>query len=125
MKREIQRWSTPVKDARAANDVPWQEHERDFGLRYAIVTDLWFDPVKGETDSVSGQMIAIRWLRQGREVSRKSPHTRRGLAMQGWHYADRDEIAHWEAVRAAVETGEVVGIGKGRRGRAAPASRPL
>lgn len=52
-----------------------------------VVTDLWFDPVAGERDETAGQMVAIRWMRDGQPVGTKRPHTRRGLAMQGYHYA--------------------------------------
>lgn len=113
MQRVISRWSTYGKDANAANDPAATEHVKDCGLAYAIVTDLWFDPVKGEEDPISGQMVAIRHLRQGRELGSKNPHTIRGLASNGWQYADRDEIAHWEAVREAHEAGQVIGIGRG------------
>lgn len=120
MRREVSRWSTYAKDPNAANDPAIIQHEKDSGYSYAVVTDLWFDPVKGETDPISGQMVAIRWLRQGKEVGSKQPHTRRGLAMQGYHFADRDEIAHWDAVRKAIADGDVVGIGRGKAIRKRP-----
>lgn len=113
MQRVISRWGTYEKNPDAANDPAMVEHVKDCGFAYAIVTDLWFDPVKGETDPISGQMVAIRHLRQGREFGSKNPHTIRGLASNGWQYADRDEIAHWEAVREAHAAGLVVGIRQG------------
>lgn len=114
MQRVVSRWDTVALDDRAANDAAWIKHERDHGFSYAIVTDLWFDPVKGETDPVAGQMVAVQHLRQGKPVMSKRAHTVRGLASNGFVYADRDEIAHWEAVRAAHEAGQVVGISLGR-----------
>jgi hypothetical protein len=112
MQRVISRWQAYEQDPIAANDPALVDRSKDCGFAYAIVTDLWFDPVKGEDDPVAGQMVAIRNLRQGRPLGRKSPHTIRGLASNGWQYADRDDIAHWEAVRAAHEEGLVIGIGR-------------
>ena len=120
MQRVVSRWDTVARDDRAANDAAWIKHERDHGFAYAIVTDLWFDPVKGETDPIAGQMVAIQHLRQGRPIMSKRPHTVRGLASNGFVYADRDEIAHWNAVRAAHDAGQVVGIGQGRTIRKRP-----
>jgi hypothetical protein len=59
-----------------------------------IVTDLWFDPVAGERDETAGMMVAIRWLRDGKEFGAKRQHTRRGLAMQGYDYADKVRADH-------------------------------
>ncbi len=120
MQRVISRWSTYATDPSAANDPAMVDHEKDCGFAYAIVTDLWFDPVKGEEDPIAGQMVAIRHLRQGRPIMSKRPHTIRGLASNGWQYADRDEIAHWEAVREAHEAGKVIGIGVGKVYRKRP-----
>lgn len=66
-----------------------------------VVTDLWFDPVAGERDPIAGQMVAIRTLRDGQPIGSKCPHTRRGLAMQGYHYAE-DYLARWRATSADV-----------------------
>lgn len=82
---------------------------------YYIVTDLWFDPVAGQDDETAGRMVAIRSIcpRTGEPRHRKEPHTLRGLASQGFRYADIDFPAHVQAVKEAMADGEVVGIGKG------------
>ncbi|MEV5031625.1 hypothetical protein MRBLMC3_000808 [Sphingobium sp. LMC3-1-1.1] len=120
MCRVISRWDSPIRDDLAANDAGWQRHERDHGFQYAIVTDLWFDPVAGQDDPLKGEMVGIQILHQGRPRGGKRAHTIRGLASNKWQYADRDEIAHWEAVRAGVDAGDVIGIGRGRRDRKEP-----
>lgn len=85
---------------------------------YCIVTDLWFDPVAGQSDEVAGQMVAIRRISDRGEIDgRKEPHTKRGLASQGFHYADRDFIAF---VKARAEAENVVGISFGRIVRQRP-----
>lgn len=115
--RSIGRWDTMLHDERAANDAGWQRHERDYGYIYAQVTDLWFDPVAGEDDPIRGEMVGIVHLHQGQPRGGKRAHTIRGLASNGWQYAERDEIEHWQQVREGVRDGTVVGIGAGRRGR--------
>ncbi|HET99457.1 MAG TPA: hypothetical protein ENH89_03610, partial [Aurantimonas coralicida] len=81
---------------------------------YYIVTDLWFDPVKGDTNPKKGQMVGVRRLNgHGEAFGRKQGHTRRGLASNGFHYADRDYISECKAFLAAKEEGKVVGIGMG------------
>lgn len=82
---------------------------------YYLVTDLWIDPVSGQDDPVAGQMAAIvRIDEDGYPHGRKWPHTLRGLASQGFHYADRDYIAFCRQREAATEAGSVVGIGLGQ-----------
>lgn len=66
-----------------------------------VVTDLWFDPVAGERDETAGMMVAIRQMRDGHPVGSKWPHTRRGLAMQGFHYAT-EYLARREQTEQAV-----------------------
>jgi hypothetical protein len=95
-----------------------------------VVTDLWFDPVAGERDETAGMMVAIKQMRNGQSVGSKWPHTRRGLAMQGFHYAaeylnrreqtEQTVVGALDAIRSrtfaelqAAEEG-----GKDRRGRA-------
>jgi len=88
--------------------------------QYFVVTDLWFDPVAGQRDEVSGHMVAIRVIRHDGEVhGSKRPHTRRGLASQQYHYAGIDYIAQCKALVASIDNGVVVGIGRGKliRGR--------
>lgn len=116
MQRIISRWDTYGKPPPGvANDPAPVRHEKDHGYAYAIVTDIWFDPVAGQSDPLKGEMIGIQPLRQGIPIGDKRAHTIRGLASNKWEYADRDEIAHWEAVRSGVDAGTVVGIGRGRR----------
>jgi hypothetical protein len=81
---------------------------------YYVVTDLWFDPVAGQDDETAGRMVAIRSIcpRTGEPRHRKEPHTLRGLASQGFRYADIDFPAHVQAVKKAIADGEVVGIGE-------------
>lgn len=82
---------------------------------YYAVTDLWFDPVAGCHDEIAGQMVAIRQIspRTGELEGRKWAHTRRGLASNGYHYADCDFMARTRAIIDAMQAGEVVGIGFG------------
>ena len=76
-----------------------------------IVTDLWFDPVAGQADRVAGENVAIALVKSDGQVApRKEPHTKRGLASQGFHYADIDFL---ELVRQRAEAENVVGIGFG------------
>lgn len=91
-------------------------------VRYYVVTDLWFDPVAGQDDPIAGQMVAIRRIdpRTGEPIQRKQPHTRRGLAMQGFHYAGIDYMAMAAARRSAMQEGSVVGIGLAHMIRARP-----
>lgn len=78
---------------------------------YAVVTDLWFDPVRGEHEHQKGEMVAIQMILNGRPAGSKRGHTIRGLASNGWHYADRDPVAEHEAMVAAAASGQLVGIG--------------
>jgi len=84
---------------------------------YYVVTDLWFDPVRGQRDPVAGEMVAIRMLNRntGEPHGGKHAHTRRGLASQGFQKSDIDFAALAEARRAAMAEGSVVvGIALGR-----------
>lgn len=90
-------------------------------MRYAVVTDRWFDPVRGFHDRARGDMVAIRWLDQrGEPVGSKWGHTVRGLASQGWRYASMDYQGMAKARLDAMRDGVVVGIGKARVIRARP-----
>jgi hypothetical protein len=127
--RRKARWETYEKrPIQTANIDPlMRKHEKET-ITYAIVTDLWFDPVAGEEDPISGQMVAIRYLRDGEPVGNKWSHTRRGLATNSYHYADFDVIEHYRRLREGIEAGEVTGISKGkvyRRRPKLPPVRPL
>jgi hypothetical protein len=95
----------------------WFEGTASIGRseHYWVVTDLWFDPVKGEKHEVAGQMVAIRHLdpRTGEPIFGKQAHTLRGLASQGFHYADVDFPALVRARNEGVRQGAVIGIGMG------------
>ena len=89
--------------------------ESSQSVSYYAVTDLWFDPVKGQKNHVAGEMVAIARIgRDGSISDWKEPHTKRGLASQGFHYADRDYIVEGCALVEAVKDGSVVGIGRAR-----------
>lgn len=88
---------------------------------YYLVTDMWFDPVAGQENAVAGQMVAIvRVDHDGWPFSRKEHHTLRGLASEGFQYADRDFIAFCRDRAEAMKGGAVVGIGMGNAIRARP-----
>ena len=88
---------------------------------YYVVTDLWFDPVLGQDDALKGSMVGYQQIAQtGEPRHRKSSTTIRGLASQQFDYADIDYIAHCKATLAAMQAGEVIGIGRGRAIRARP-----
>lgn len=80
-------------------------------LEYAIVTDLWFDPVKGEKDRQKGDMVAIATITRGMTFG-KQAHTLRGLASNGWKYFDEDPFDLHETLVEAVKSERVVGIGQ-------------
>lgn len=88
---------------------------------YYLVTDLWFDPVAGQDVEVAGRMVAIvRIDDDGHPHNRKEQHTLRGLASEGFHYADRDFIAFCRERTEAMTNGAVVGIGVGNAIRRRP-----
>jgi hypothetical protein len=88
---------------------------------YYVVTDLWFDPVRGQDDETAGRMVAIARIGPTGEIQgHKTPHTLRGLASNGYRYADKDAIAIGRAFAAGVASGEVIGIGYGQTVRRRP-----
>jgi hypothetical protein len=90
----------------------WDWYAGGTHVWYYVVTDLWFDPVAGQDDDTAGRMVAIRLLdpHTGEPTRRKQQHTVRGLASQGFRYADIDFTAHCRAARDGVASGAVVGI---------------
>jgi hypothetical protein len=78
---------------------------------YYEVTDLWFDPVAGQEDETAGRMVALMMI-YPRHRSKRA-HTVRGLASNGYDYADVDIYALLDAREAAQQSGAVVGIGQG------------
>lgn len=82
---------------------------------YYIVTDLWFDPVKGDEKPRLGEMVAIQRLGQkGEPIGRKIGHSKTGLASNAYRYADMDYVKFCNDRLAAIEEGRVVGIGMGQ-----------
>lgn len=83
---------------------------------YYIVTDLWFDPVAGQRDPEAGNMVGIQHLDRvtAKPIGRKEARSRRGLASNGFTYADRDFVAFCAQRNEAMQTGNIVGIGRGR-----------
>lgn len=83
---------------------------RGFPLYY-VVTDIWFDPVAGQTDPVKGEMIGLAQVKEDGSISgRKIGYPVRGLAPQGFHYADVDYIAQGKARQEGLADGKVIGI---------------
>lgn len=82
---------------------------------YWVVTDLFFDPVAGEYDETAGRMVAIKRLcpHTGEPIQGKRSHSIRGLASNGYHYADVDFMALMAARLQGKATGDVVEIGRG------------
>lgn len=108
-------------DLKVGDQLFWTRYHWPDSAGYYLVTDLWFDPVAGQDDETAGRMVAIvRLGHDGEPRGHKERHTLRGLASQGFQYADRDYIAFCKARKAGMEAGDVVGIGAGRRIRARP-----
>lgn len=87
---------------------------------WAIVTDLWLDPVLAERDETRGRMVGLRYFQNGQAVGSKWSTTLRGLASQQWNYATQEEIAEQEAKRRlieAVRAGEAVPISRSPKAR--------
>lgn len=82
-------------------------------LSYWLVTDLWFDPVRGQHRPYSGQMAGVAHIRPDGELSPKWGHSRHALATLGYHYAKIDYLALAKARAEALATNDntVVGIG--------------
>jgi len=92
---------------------------------FFLVTDLWFDPVRGQYRHASGEMVAIQ--RIGWDGSPRGPkyaHTIRGLAQAGYQIAEMDfqtlALLRVEAMRE----GTVIGISAGHRLRKQRAGLP-
>jgi len=101
-----------------------------WGNCFWLVTDVWFDPVRGQRRRASGEMVAIQMLdAAGRPFGTKWAHTIRGLAQAGYRPARFDYAAMAAARSEAIKEGKVVGIGAGarikQRNQARTWSRPL
>jgi hypothetical protein len=84
---------------------------------YYIVTDLWFDPVKGQEDAVAGQMVGYSQIANNGVLTHKSATTVRGLASQQFQVADIDYLGMCLARAEAYKDGLVVGIFKNKKRR--------
>jgi hypothetical protein len=101
----------------------WPDHlNAGVVVWYYLVTDLWFDPVAGQEDETAGRMVGIQHIdwRSGEADGRKQPHTLRGLASQGFHYADIDFMAQLKAANQGMAEGKVIRIGQGHLIRRRP-----
>lgn len=88
---------------------------------FYLVTDLWFDPVKGQANDFSGQMAAVlRIGSDGNPIGKKLGYSRHALATQGFHPAAIDYIGLCRLRSEGASTGDVVGIGEARRIRQRP-----
>lgn len=93
---------------------PRSWHYRKFKIYY-VVTDLWFDPVAGQNDPLKGAMVGYAQIRGDGELTRKSATTLRGLASQGFEYADMDYIAMCKARLPALKDGTIVAFNRKKR----------
>lgn len=78
-----------------ANDAEKLVERQLYGV--AVVEDRWFDPCAGQDDPIAGEMASVRAITAGGPVGSKWPHTLRGLASNGYHYATPEQA---ELVRA-------------------------
>lgn len=85
---------------------------------YFIVTDRWFDPVKGDVDPIKGEMVGYSRISPKGTLCRKEATTVRGLATQQFEYADQDFLAMAKNRLKQLESGGVVGIGQAKRNKA-------
>lgn len=98
----------------------YMAHDRRVETFY-IVTDLWFDPVRGQENYDAGRMAAISKINSDGTISpRKDAYPLRGLASQQFQYAGIDYLELTRIRKAAHDKGEVVGIGHGQVIRARP-----
>lgn len=84
---------------------------------YYLITDVWFDPCKGQHSTPKGEMVAIQQIgsRTGDLTGNKCAHTRRGLASNGYQPADRDFMKFVKDRLEAYHEGKVIGIGNHRK----------
>lgn len=92
-----------------------QQLKRDAPPTFYVVTDLWLDPVKGQDNEWSGQMVGYQRIgTNGEVVGKKLSNSRHGLASLGFHKAEIDYIGQRLATVEAAAAGNVVGIGFGQ-----------
>ena len=103
-----------LKRALSANE-EWVKTAYQSSTAYFIVTDRWFDPVRGQDDPIAGQMVGYAQINaRGGVSTHKSSMPIRGFASQRFEYADRDYIVWCKSRLEGMETGAVVGIGHGK-----------
>jgi hypothetical protein len=61
--------------------------------QYAVVTDMWVDPVAGQDDKLKGSMVGYAHVKSDGSIGHKTSTTIRGLASQRYQYADIDYIS--------------------------------
>lgn len=96
---ERDRFQAKGRDLPFANDDAKEVTTVTPTVGLALCTDRWFDPVAGQEDRLKGEMAGIRMISNHGLVGSKWPHTLRGLASQGYHWAS-DEQA--DRVRAFI-----------------------
>jgi hypothetical protein len=117
-RRKTIRAVRPKRPIGHANDDPQElVYVPEVITAYAIVTDLWFDPVYGQNEESTGQMVGCQYWISGAPMGSKWPYNRLGLARAGWNYATAEEIAGEVAeadrlsrLRRAFRDGEIVPI---------------
>lgn len=93
-----ERYVPPAEGFTPANENRRTEVEHYAG--FYVVEHRWFDPCAGHDDRWAGEMAGVCQVNHNGKVARPNPHTLRGLAMQGFHYATSDQA---ERVRAFIE----------------------
>lgn len=88
-------------DLVAANEI----EEVNRFASFCIVEHRWFDPCAGHDDRWAGEMAGVCSINHNGKVPTPYPHTLRGLAMQGFHYATAEQA---ERVRAFIEERELL-----------------
>lgn len=66
---------------------------------FAFVEHRWFDPCAGHEDRWAGEMAGVCLVNHNGKVASPTPHTLRGLAMQGYHFASPEQA---DRVRAFI-----------------------
>lgn len=86
-------------------------------VEYFVVTDRWFDPVKGQEDPIKGEMVGLARISASGALSAKEATTVRGLASQQFDYADQDFLSMAKTRSEQLKSGGVIGIGQVKRKR--------
>lgn len=81
-----------------AND-DWRRDVQHYAS-FHLVVHRWFDPVAGQDDPIRGEMAGVVPINTMGQQKRATAHTLRGLAQQGYTYADPEQA---DRVRAFIE----------------------